>query len=91
MELYVSFSDDAVLDGAASQEESLEDLTGVTIPGDTLTASMDASTKEEPAEVPAPMEVTTEEAAPTMKPLKGPTHPPVAVNDLTEGLTALQA
>ena len=67
MESYVSFSDDAILDGAASLEGSLEDLTGVTIPGDALPASTSTSIKEEPAEEPAPMEVTTEEAAPTMK------------------------
>ena len=91
MEPYVSFSNDAHLDGAASQEGSLEDLTRVTIPGDTLLASTSTSTEEEPSEEPTPMEVTTEEAVPTMKPLKGPTHPPVTVNNPTERPTALQA
>ena len=36
------------------------------------------------------MEVVTEEAAPTGKPLKGHTHPPVTVYDPAEELTALQ-
>ena len=36
------------------------------------------------------MEVVTGEAAPTGKPLKGCTHPPVTVNDPTEEPTALQ-
>ena len=76
MESYVSFSDDAVLDSATSQEGSLEDLTGVTIPRDAWLASTSTSTEEEPAEEPAPTEVTTKEAAPTRKPLQG-THLPV--------------
>ena len=84
------FSNDAILDGAPSQEGSLEDLTGVTMPRNTLSASTGTSTEEEPSEEPAPMEVTTEEAAPTGKPLKGPTHPLVTVNDPAEEPTALQ-
>ena len=91
MQSYVSFSDDAVLDSATSLEGSLEDLTRVTIPRDAPLTSTSTSTKEEPAEGPAPLEVATEEADPTGKPLKGPTHPLVAVNDPAEGLTALQA
>ena len=90
MEPYVSFSDDAVLDGAASQEGSLEDLTVVTIPRNAPLASTSTSTEEEPAEEPAPMEVTTKEAAPTRKPLKGPTHQPVTVDNPAEEATALQ-
>ena len=62
-----------------------------TIPGDAPPASTGTSTKEEPAEEPAPMEAATEEAAPTMKTLKGPTHPSVTVDDPTERSTALQA
>ena len=45
----MSFSNDAILDGATSQEGSLEDLTRVTIPGDALPASINTSTEEEPA------------------------------------------
>ena len=91
MESYMSFSDDAVLDGATSQEGSLEDLTGVTIPGDAPLASTGASTKEEPAEEPTPMEVTTKEAAPIMKPFKGSTHLLVTVDNPAGRPTALQA
>ena len=91
MESHVSFSDDAILDGATSQEGSLEDLAGVTIPGDALPASTGTSTEEEPAEGQAPMEVTTKEAAPVMKPLKGPTDLLVTVDDPTERPTTLQA
>ena len=58
MELYMSFSDEAILDGATSQEESLEDLTGVTIPGMPCRPLL-VLLPEEPAEEPAPMEVTT--------------------------------
>ena len=87
----MSFSNDAILDGAASLEGSLEDLTRVTIPRDALPASPGTSTKEKPAKEPAPMEVATKEAAPTGKPLKGPTLPLVTVNKPTEGPTALQA
>ena len=72
MESYVSFSDDAILDGAASLEGSLEDVTGVTIPRDALLTSTSTSTKEEPAEGPEPLEVATKEAAPAWKPQKGP-------------------
>ena len=90
MEPYGSFSDDAILDGAASQEGSLEDLNGVTILRNNLLASPNTSTEEEPAEEPAPTEVATEEAAPAGKPLKGPTCPPVTVNDPAEEPTALQ-
>ena len=90
MEPYVFFSNDVVLDGAASQEVSLEDLTGVTIPRNTPPASTSTSTEEEPTEEPAPMEVATAEAAPTRKPLKGPTHPPVTIDDPTEEPTDLQ-
>ena len=91
MEPYMSFSDDAILDGATSQEGSLKDLTGVTIPRDALPASTGTSTKEEPAEEPVPMEVATKEAASTRKPLKEPTHLLVTVDDPTGELTALQA
>ena len=87
---YVSFSDDVVLDGATSQEGSLEDLTGVTIPRNALPASTSTSTEEEPTEKPAPTEVTTTEAAPSRKPLKGPTHLPVTIDNPTVELTALQ-
>ena len=87
----MSFFNDAILDSATSLEGSLQDLTGVTIPRDTLLASTGTSTKEEPAEEPAPTEVATGEAAPSGKPLKGPTHPLVTVDNPTEGLTALQA
>ena len=87
----MSFSNDAILDSAASLEGSLEDLTGVTIPTDALLASTGTSTKEEPAKDQAPIEVTTKEAAPTGKPLRGPTHLPVTVNNPAEGQTALQA
>ena len=89
--IVVSFSDDAILDDATSPEGSLEDLTRVTIPGDAPPASTGTSTKEEPAEEPAHMEVTTEEAAPAMKPLKGSTYLPVTVSNPTEKPTALQA
>ena len=82
MESYVSFSNDAILDGAASLEGSLEDVNGVAIPRGALLASTGTPT-EEVAEGPAPLEVATEEAAPTRKPLMGPTHPPVAVDNPT--------
>ena len=90
MEPYVSFSNDAILDGATSQEWLLEDLTGLTIPRTALPASTGTSTEEEPVEKPAPTEVTTEETAPTGEPLKGPTHPAVTTNNPTEGPTAPQ-
>ena len=67
----MSFSDDVILDSAALLEGCLKDLTGGTIPRDALLASSSTSTKEEPAEEPAPMEVATGEAALAMKPLKG--------------------
>ena len=54
-------------------------------------ASTSTSTEEEPTEEPAPMEVTTKEAVPTMKPLKGATHPLVTTDDPTERPTVLQA
>ena len=73
MEPYVTFSDDAILDGAALQEGSLEDQTGETIPRNTQLASTDVSTEEEPAKKPAPTEVTTKEVAPAEEPLEGPT------------------
>ena len=91
MESYVSFSDDAILDSAKSPEGSLEDLTGVTIPRDSSPASTGTLTEEEPAEEPTTMEVATRETTPAGKPLKGPTHQPVTVNNPAEGLTALQA
>ena len=81
MESYMSFSDDAILDGATSPEGSQEYVTGVTIPRGTLPTSTSTPTEEESAEGPAPLDVATKEAAPTRKPLKGPTHPLVAVND----------
>ena len=84
MEAYVSFSNDAILDGASSQEGSLTDLTGVTIPRNALPTSTGTSTEKEPTEESASMEVVTEKAAPTGKPLK------VTINDLAEELTALQ-
>ena len=90
MEPYIPFSDDAVLDGAASLEGSLEDLTRVTIPRNVPLASTGTSTEEESAEEQAPTEVATEEAAPTGKPLKGPTHLLVTVDDPAEEPTALQ-
>ena len=70
MEPYVSFSNEVVLDSAAPQEESLEDLTGVTIPRNTLPASTGTFTEEGPAEKPAPTEVTTKGAAPLGSPLR---------------------
>ena len=91
MESYMSFSDDAILDGAAPPEGSLEDVTRVTIPRGTLPTSTSTPTKEEPTEGPAPLEVASEEVAPTRKPFKGPTHLPVTVNDSAEGLTVPQA
>ena len=81
----MSFSNDAILDGAISPEGSLEDVTGVTIPTGTSLTSTSTPTKEETAEGLAPPEVATEEVAPTRKPLKGPTHPLVAVDNSTEG------
>ena len=90
MELFVSFYDDAVLASTTSLKGSLEEQTGVSIPGDAPLASTGPSTKEEPAEEPAPMEVTTEEAAPTMKPLKGPTCLLLTAGDPAETPTALQ-
>ena len=91
MALYMSFSNDVVLDGAASPEGSPEDITRVTIPRGASLTSTSTPTEEEPAEGPAPLEVATKEAAPTRKPLEGPTHLPVAVNNSAEGLTAPQA
>ena len=88
MESYVSFSNDAFLDSAISLEGSLEDVTGVTIPMGAWLTSTTTPTEEEPTERVAPPEVATEEVAPTRKPLNGPTHLPVAVNDSAEGLTA---
>ena len=88
MESYMTFSNDTILDGAASPEWSLEDVTGVAIPRGALPTSVSTPTKEEAAEEPAPLEIATEEAAPTEKPLEGPPHPPVAVNDSAEGLPA---
>ena len=70
MEPYVSFSNDASLDGATSQEGFLEDWTWVTIPRDVQLAFTDVSTEEEPVEKPAPTEVTTEEAALIEEPLR---------------------
>ena len=81
IESYVSFSDDAIVDGTTSWDGPLEDVTGVIIPRGTLPTSTSTPTKEEPAEGPAPLEVATEEEAPAGKPLKGPTHLPVAVNN----------
>ena len=91
MESYLSFSDDAVLDGATSLEGSMEDVTRETIPRDTPPTSTSTPTEEEPTEWPAPLEAATKEAAPAGKPLKGPTHLLVAADDPAEGLTALQA
>ena len=91
MKSYVSFCHDAILDGAALPEGSLEDITGVTIPRGALPTSTGTPTEEEPTEGPAPLEVATEEVASSGKLLKGPTHLPVAVNDSAEGLTAPQA
>ena len=91
MESYMSFSNDAILDGATSPEGSLEDVTGVTIPRGALPTSTSTPTEEEPMEGPAPLEVATEEAACAGKPLRGPTPLLVAVDDSTEGLTAPQA
>ena len=71
MESYMSFSDDTSLDGATSLEGSLEDVTGVAIPRGPSPTSAGTPTEEE----------ATEEAAPTKKPLEGPTHLPVTVND----------
>ena len=90
MEPYMSFSDDAILDGATSQEGCLTDLTGITIPRNTLPTSTSTSTEKEPVEESAPMEVVTEEAVPAGKPLEGPTHLLVTIDDPTEELTALQ-
>ena len=87
----MSFSNDAVLDGAATMEGSLEDVTGITTPRGALQFSTDTHTIEEPAEGPAPWEFATEEAVPTKKSLEGPTHLLVAVSNSTEGLTALKA
>ena len=91
MELYMSFSNDAILDGATSLKGSVEDVTGVTIPRGTLPTSTGTCTEEEPTEGPAPLKVATEEAAPTGKPLKGPTHLPVTVDNSAEELTAPKA
>ena len=91
IESYMSFSNDAVLDGVALLEGSLEDITGVTIPRVPLLTSTSTPTKEESTEGPAPPEVATEEAAPTRKPHEGPTLLPVAVDNSAEGLTAPQA
>ena len=88
---YMSFSDETILDGTALHDGSLEDVTGVTISRGTLPTSTSTPTKEEPAEGLASLEVATEEVAPAGKLCKGPTHPPVAVNDSAEGLTAPQA
>ena len=90
MESYMSFSDDAILDGAASLEGSVEDVTGVPIPRGALPTSIDTPTKEEPTEGPTPMEVGTKEAATTEKILEGPTHPLVVVDNSAEGLTTPQ-
>ena len=90
MEPYMPFSYDAILDGATSQEGSLEDITRLTIPRSTPPASTSTSTEEEPAEEPAPMEVVTKETAPTRKPLEGPTHLPVTINNPAEEPNALR-
>ena len=90
MEPYMSFSNDAILDGAAPKEGSLMDPTEVTIPRDAPLVSTGTFTKKEPTEELAPMEVVTEEAAPTGRPLEGPIHLLVTVDDATEELTALQ-
>ena len=87
----MSFSNDAILDGATSPEGSLEDVTRVAILRSASLTSTSTSTKEEPTKGPAPLEDATEEAAPTGKPLKIPTHLPVAVDDSAGGLTAPQA
>ena len=87
---YVSFSNDAILDGATSQEGCLEGLTGVTIPRNALPAPTSTSTEEESMEKPAPTEVTTEGAAPTGEPFKGPTHLAVTVGNPAEEPTTPQ-
>ena len=68
MKPYVTFSDDAILDGAALQERSLEDQTGVTIARKIQQASTRVSTEEEPTKELVPTKVSTEEAAPTEEP-----------------------
>ena len=60
MEPYVTFSDDAILEGATPQERSPEGWTWAPIPVETQSAPT-----EEPTNEPAPAEVSTEETAPT--------------------------
>ena len=90
MEPYMSFSNDVILDGATSQEGSLEDLTGVTTPRNAPLASTSTSTEEEPTEKPEPTEVTTKEAGTTREPLKRPTHLVVTISNPAEKPTAPQ-
>ena len=59
MEPYAAFSDDAILEGAAPQERSLERQTQATIP---------MKIQPDPTEELAPAEVPTEEPAPAEEP-----------------------
>ena len=65
MELYVAFSNDAILEGAAPQERFPEGQTWAPIPLETQVAPTEEPTKEL-----APAEVSMEEAAPTEEPTK---------------------
>ena len=97
MKPYVTFSDDAILDGAALQERSLEGQTGVTIPRETKMAPTELSTEEKPSKELVPTEVSTEEVAPTEDPNEE-TNPTVVTTkeaaptgEPIEGLTILAA
>ena len=68
MEPYVTFYDDATLDGAVVQGRSPEDQTSPT-----NVSTEEAAPKQEPNEERDATEVTTKEVAPAGEPIEGPT------------------
>ena len=88
MKPYITFSDNAILEGATPQERCLEGHTRATIPRKTQPAPTEVPAKEAaPMEQLAPVEVSTNEAAS----IEDPTNETDPVEEPTEEPTAMKA
>ena len=87
--MYVSFSDDTILDSVAPLEGFLKDWTRVTVPRNAQPAFTNVPSKEGPLEEAAPTEDGVEELVPVRGPLEELTTSQVPCDEQTKVETSL--